>query len=276
MAEKASLSIIGILDDYKLALRLGFRMNPLFIGRHGSLWQLEEALSQGTASNAGPLVVVVIGTGGVGKTQLVRQYAYTHQSQFSSISWINCTTKETIMLSFHELAQRVVSHYCDHNCDAVPPHDHLARHLHMSGLIDTDGQVIFSHKTNKSMVEAVKRWLCGAENSDWLLIFDNADDLETVNISELFPDANHGRIVITSRRPEAGQWGDELHLNVFDEAESIDLLERRCRYKRSFSERGMSKISFFMLRWVKLTCICNRARRSQEDCAPPRMPALSH
>ena len=48
-------------------------------------------------------------------------------------------------------------------------------------------------------VDAVKRWLSRPENSGWLLIFDNADDLKSVGISRYYPSSSGGHILITSR-----------------------------------------------------------------------------
>ena len=46
---------------------------------------------------------------------------------------------------------------------------------------------------------AFKQWLSQRENTDWLMIFDNADDLESVQISTYFPKTAWGHIVVTSR-----------------------------------------------------------------------------
>ena len=46
---------------------------------------------------------------------------------------------------------------------------------------------------------AFKQWLSRVENTDWLLIFDNADDLESVRIPNYFPETSWGHIVLTSR-----------------------------------------------------------------------------
>jgi hypothetical protein len=53
----------------------------------------------------------------------------------------------------------------------------------------------------------VLKWLATPENADWLVIFDNVDQhspLQDANrsgydISEFFPKADHGSILITSR-----------------------------------------------------------------------------
>lgn len=46
---------------------------------------------------------------------------------------------------------------------------------------------------------AFKAWLSRADNTDWLLIFDNADDLESIRIAQYFPDTSWGHVVVTSR-----------------------------------------------------------------------------
>lgn len=46
---------------------------------------------------------------------------------------------------------------------------------------------------------AFRQWLSRVENTDWLLIFDNADDLKSVKISQYIPETSWGHIVLTSR-----------------------------------------------------------------------------
>lgn len=59
-------------------------------------------------------------------------------------------------------------------------------------------------------VDAIKRWLSKEEHSEWLLIFDNADDLESVWLPRYFPATSWGHIIITSRDQAAiGSVGKE-------------------------------------------------------------------
>lgn len=50
-----------------------------------------------------------------------------------------------------------------------------------------------------SKVDSVKRWLSSEKNFRWLLIFDNADDLESIGLPKYFPASSWGHIIITSR-----------------------------------------------------------------------------
>jgi hypothetical protein len=54
-------------------------------------------------------------------------------------------------------------------------------------------------ENSPNKVAAVKSWLANGNNTDWLLIFDNADDLAAICLSDYFPATSWGHIVITSR-----------------------------------------------------------------------------
>jgi len=73
---------------------------------------------------------------------------------------------------------------------------------------------------------AVKNWLSKEENSQWLMVFDNADDLRSVPISKYFPLTHSGHIVITSRDQEAvgGVAEEGLVLGPLASGEAISLL----------------------------------------------------
>lgn len=238
-------STIKIEDDYRLVLQLGYRQNPHFTGREVILNALHIALTTSMAGvgRESPTAVVLLGIGGVGKTQLARQYAYRYSSNHTSISWINGMSIETIYASFLELAQRIIPHYVSRNKAAIPPFSNLAQHLGMHNLIDIDGQIIFTHKTRQPIVEAIKTWFSLHGNNGWLMIFDNVDDLDSFSIGDFFPaTAENGRILITTRRRECTRFGDELELDVLEERESINLLQRSCQYKQPFKDKGMFTI----------------------------------
>ena len=55
----------------------------------------------------------------------------------------------------------------------------------------------------KDKVALVKRWLALAENASWLMLFDNADNLSSINLEKYFPQSRSGHILIVSRDQEA-------------------------------------------------------------------------
>lgn len=56
-----------------------------------------------------------------------------------------------------------------------------------------------SSEGGKDKVCSVKAWLSRPENSQWLLVFNNADNINLVPIHRYFPAVNWGHIIITSR-----------------------------------------------------------------------------
>ena len=89
-----TLAHSSIEDDYRLTLQLGYKPNSHFTGRVEMLESLHRLLTMSSVETNGPeaTTVVLLGIGGVGKTQLDRQYAYTYCAHHTSISWINGTS----------------------------------------------------------------------------------------------------------------------------------------------------------------------------------------
>lgn len=48
-------------------------------------------------------------------------------------------------------------------------------------------------------IEFLKQWFSKPKNSHWLMIFDGADDLQSVHLSKFFPHCSWGHIIVTSR-----------------------------------------------------------------------------
>lgn len=81
----------------------------------------------------------------------------------------------------------------------------------------------------KDKVRSVKSWLSKPENSQWLLVFDNADNLELVPIQRYLPGVNWGHIIITSRNQAViGDIVEEGHvLNPLTTEDAMRLLLNR-------------------------------------------------
>lgn len=65
----------------------------------------------------------------------------------------------------------------------------------------------------KDKVRSVKSWLSKPENTHWLLVFDNADNLDSVPIRKYLPAVDWGHVIITSRdQAVIGSIVDEGHV----------------------------------------------------------------
>ncbi|KAJ7032996.1 acyl transferase/acyl hydrolase/lysophospholipase [Mycena alexandri] len=110
-------------------------------------------------------IFVLHGLGGAGKSQLAFKFVHDSQAnhRFSEIFYIDATNEQTL---------------------------------------EIDLQAVAPAAAGKS-AQASRQWLAGrqAEQKEWLLFFDNADDVE-VDISKFFPRCTFGNILITTRNQD--------------------------------------------------------------------------
>ena len=153
-----------------------FARNPQFVGRNSQLDQLEETLS----AEQQPSRVAIFGLGGVGKTQIALELAYRTQERYSecSIFWVPATNSESLQQAYLE----------------------IGRQLRISGLEQEQGDV----------KKLVQRYLSDESAGRWLLIFDNADDIDmwinrdgakdaSPGLINCLPQSNRGSLVFTTR-----------------------------------------------------------------------------
>ncbi|KAL5001020.1 hypothetical protein BDV10DRAFT_199592 [Aspergillus recurvatus] len=142
-------------------------------------WQGYAALSAVAYARAllevnGPPKIAIYGLGGIGKTQIALETAYLVRERDSSCSifWVVCTTHENVVQGYLDIAQKI-------------------------GL-----QV-----NPEEAKERVKAHLSQESAGKWLLIFDNADDIDmwikdsptTPALRRFLPQSQQGRILFTTR-----------------------------------------------------------------------------
>ncbi len=169
--------------------------NPNFTGRVDLLDRLHEALASGERA-AFTQTSAITGLGGVGKTQLALQYAYTHLNDYQVIWWVRSEEPATLAADYATLASRL----------DLPEKD---------------------ARDQRVTVEAVRCWL--EQNGGWLLVFDNAQEPE--DLGEYLPTIGKGHVIITSRNQNWGGTAKPLPVDVFSRDESIDFLQSRTRLK---------------------------------------------
>ncbi len=170
-----------------------FRRNPFFTGRESILSKLHTSFHSGkTASLAH--VLAISGLGGIGKTQTAVEYAYRFGHDYTAVFWINAETYESINTTFSVLAVQL-------------------------GLVKMDEQ------DQTRSVTSVKCWF--NEHTNWLLIFDNVEDLAT--LVDFLPLHSNGYVLLTTRSQSTGSMAQRIDLPEMDGDEGALLLLRRAK-----------------------------------------------
>ncbi|KAJ5538401.1 tetratricopeptide repeat domain-containing protein [Penicillium frequentans] len=208
-----------------------------FTGRAGVLKSLQQYFSSSERSSA--QIAVLIGLGGMGKTQTALQYFEYQRSSYSIAIFVECNTKSECIEAFIRFAHLVV----DEELRQFPESTYIeaVQKLGFSGLSEeqsqskqspTDGQI--------RVVEAVKRWL-GRQRDTFLIIFDNADEPGSINLEQFIPHHRNGDIIITTRDRAASAFGRSFPIEEMPELEAVSLLERASNM--AFETREQRKIA---------------------------------
>ena len=152
------------------------------------------------AKNANPShpIEVITGIGGVGKTQLAVEYVYLYRKEYAVIWWMRAEGPVTLASDYTGLADMIGAEAIDSPESQVANQD--------------------------AKVQAIRRWL--DNESDWLLVFDNAQKPE--DIVEYLPHQGNGHVLITSRTQKWGGTADgDSELGVFKAVEAVDFIAKR-------------------------------------------------
>ncbi|MCJ1244871.1 hypothetical protein MMC30_002072 [Trapelia coarctata] len=136
--------------------------------------------------------VVLHGLGGVGKTEIAREFAYEAEEGLNTILWIRSHTAAALAETFTYAALR----------------------------LDLMGAMPQENAKNRALV---LNWL-SRTSQKWLLIFDNAENPD--DLQQYWPGIGNGSIIITTRHPQAFDHmaRSELHIQPFSEEEGAECL----------------------------------------------------
>jgi tetratricopeptide (TPR) repeat protein/transcriptional regulator with XRE-family HTH domain len=130
------------------------------------------------------------GLGGIGKTATVIEYAYRYEAEYEAILWVNADL-ETLVSDFAGLA----------------------------AVLDLPER----HEDDQSLAtKAVKSWL--QKHSSWLLIFDNADDL---NLAYNYLPGGRGAVLLTTLAQETGPYFEKIDMLKMSRRDGTRFLLRR-------------------------------------------------
>ena len=163
-------------------------LSPHFQDPHDRLGELRTALE-----SAGKAAVVaraaLYGMGGVGKTQLALKYSHAFRHAYAGVWWFRAEDPASVEID--ALA-------CCTECGVAVP------------------------EGSRPSV-ALKRWVAGQPS--WLLVYDNAEDVEAVR--GFLPDGGRHHLLITSRNPAWGGLARPVSLETWKPEQGADFLAAR-------------------------------------------------
>jgi WD40 repeat protein len=180
-------------NDRPLNFFVPYPHNPDFVGRQEELETLHQLIHQST-SPVGIRPTVLVGLGGIGKTQLAVEYAHAHKDDYpDGVFWINAVNP--FQLEFASLSE-------------------------MLGLVNADTPA----------EQAVYRsWSYLDSHPNALVIFDNVVEPSQLNVPfsmGLIPANLHCRTLFTTRQRDFPGNFQPFELKVLPEAAALKLLLR--------------------------------------------------
>jgi tetratricopeptide (TPR) repeat protein len=170
-----------------------YQRNRLFTGREDVLKRLYDALRAGkTAALAQPQAIS--GLGGIGKTQTAVEYAYRYRDDYMAVLWFKAETEGSIISDFVTIAN-------------------------LLNLLEQQEQD--QHK----IIKVVERWF--QNYTDWLVIFDNADDVAMVR--DYLPLGSKGHILLTTRAHATGRIAQRIEVEKMEPDEGALFLLHRAK-----------------------------------------------
>jgi tetratricopeptide (TPR) repeat protein len=173
--------------------------NPRFTGREADIMELRAQLrTAGTAVVVAP--VALQGLGGVGKTQVALEYLHRFKSDYDLIWWVECGQAQFIDVQLADLADQLA--------EAFPVS------LPAGATFEEKARFVLNLLGRPRGVRLIE---------DWLLIYDNAEDIDAV--TKWLPRGG-GHTLITSRN---GAWAERarpIEVEVFTRQESVAHLRR--------------------------------------------------
>ncbi|KAL2814692.1 violaceus kinesin [Aspergillus cavernicola] len=195
-----------------------FRKNPGFVGREEEIAKVEELFGKIN----GPSKVAICGLGGVGKTQIALELAYRlrERDPTCSVFWIPCTSYASVERTYMGIAQAI-------GIQEIKPAD---------------------------ATERVKAHLSQVRDQKWLLIFDNADDMDmwvggsagATDLANVLPQSEQGHILFTTRNQKlAVRLVSPFVVNISEpDAETGVKILEKALLRKNLLENSIKTIAF--------------------------------
>lgn len=190
--------------------------------------------------------IAIFGLGGVGKTQISLELAYQTRELYPdcAIFWIPAVDMESLQHAYQTVADQL-------------------------GIVLAD--------PNEDVKSLVKSHLSKPSAGRWLLIFDNADEINmwieskdstTGRLKEYLPASNQGAIVFTTRSNKVAQYladTDIIEIPEMDEHKATDVLrnslvEKNLLQDINSTQKLLSRLTFLPLAIVQAASFINENR----------------
>ncbi|CZR48374.1 uncharacterized protein FPRO_12984 [Fusarium proliferatum ET1] len=210
-----------------------YTFNPAFVGRSEILDLLKTQLGdlEPQSHARGHRRAALYGLGGVGKTQIALSYAYWTQevSQDTSVFWVHASSVEKFSEGYASIANEC--------------------------------RILGYEDATFNALSTVRDWLESKESGKWLLVIDNADDMQLffpqnepsklkanteTSMGQFIPQCPHGNVLITTRNMQVGSRLTKgkfpIEVGKMDENEATQLLRQGLR-EGDESERTLVELS---------------------------------
>ncbi|KAH8730737.1 TPR repeat protein, partial [Phaeosphaeriaceae sp. PMI808] len=207
-----------VIREASAVYYIRFPKNKKFVGRRAELQLLQQRLMVDKDCQN----LSIVGLGGTGKTQVALQFAYAVKELWPeySIFWVSALSKETFEQDCVNIAQAL--------------------------------GILKSTDEEKDAKKLVKQHLSSSRAGPWLLVVDNADDIDLVigsvqsgGIVDDLPENEGGVLVYTTRTLEVAvqlTGNDVIGLEAMDRQDAVDFLTSSLIRKGLHSHTMINKL----------------------------------
>ena len=171
-----------------------------FVERVELLQEIETSFANTTGNTSHPKIVVLLGMGGQGKTQLALEYCRVARTsvKFQAIFWIDASSSNTVSRGLETIAAKI----------SGPGR----------AFDDIESKIAF-------VKETLGQW-----QNPWLMVFDNYDQpSEFRDITSYLPQGKTGAVLFTSRHADSERLGVTIKVTRMAEHKGLELLLRQSK-----------------------------------------------
>ncbi|KAJ5512053.1 hypothetical protein N7463_001605 [Penicillium fimorum] len=233
-------------DEFRITPQLPILRNDRFTGRTDLLQRVHRYFKKECAPSQ-QCVFALHGPGGIGKTQIAVEYAYKYMDSYTSVFWIDGSSEAAILRSFTHAAGQVMKHFRKTHTNDTEYERFTAT---FGGEIFVAGTGSGVEKMSQAM-RGVLDWMSQQENHQWLLIFDNVDDLDSFDIRNNMPKVTFGSILLTSRRTDISGYWKSISVGEMGKEEGKSLFAKSSgfygEFKDTVAEELLDLLGYFPL-----------------------------